>query len=544
MSSPEPTSPAPPRLAAIDVGTNTIRLTVAEVQEDDTYRVLDEEREMVRLGERLDRTGRLSEEAIQRGLAAIGKMKAIADGFKINEIRAIATSAVREAANGRSFIREVARQHKVNIEVISGDEEAQLAFRTASRHFDFQGRPTAVVDIGGGSIEVILSAGTAVDHVYSLPLGAVRVTERLVRSDPLKPRHWTEMKQEIDRAFRSVIRPPIHRAELMIGSGGTFTALAHISKFQRESRHGSVQGYILTPSEIIHILRRLRETPLDARRQIPGLSADRADIIVAGAAVISRLVRILDTQKIMVNERGIRDGLLLHMISELPGRSSAAQAPLPGNRIEWARHFARKAHSNERHCEQVANLALQIFDGIKNRFDLPAEGRDLLQAAAILHDIGYLISHSKHHKHAYHLIMHGELPGFTPHEIELIANVVRYHRKAFPKKRDENLAYLDRLDRRSIAKLSGILRIAEGLDRTHSQSITGLKVRALRGRLRISVEAKSLPEIELADAARKADLFMKAFDTNVELAWHPSRPQTHSKSTGASGNPRLHIVAS
>ena len=540
MTTPE--SPAPPRLAAIDVGTNTIRLTVAEVQDDDTYRILDEEREMVRLGEKLDRTGRLSDAAIERALAAIGKMKAIADGFKITQLRAIATSAVREAANGRSFVREASRQHKVRIDVISGEEEAQLAFRTASRHFDFQGRSTAVVDIGGGSVEVILSAGSVIDHIYSLPLGAVRVTERLVRSDPLRPKHWKAMKEAIDRGIRSVIRQPAHRAEIMIGSGGTFTSLAHMSKWQREGRHGSVQGYVLSPAEIIHLLRRLRETPLEERRQIPGLSSDRADIIVAGSSVIARLVRILDTQQIMVNERGIRDGLLLRMISELPGRSPATQLPGPGNRLEWARQFARKAHSNERHCEQVAGLALQIFDGVRNRFGLPISSRELLQAAAILHDVGYLISHSKHHKHAYHLIMHGDLPGFTPHEVELIANVVRYQRRAFPQKRHENLAYLSGPDRRLIARLSGILRIAEGLDRTHAQSISGLKVRALRGRLRLSVEAKAFPEIECAEAQRKSDLFQKAFDTEIEVAWHPVRAR--ARSDAAPRNPRLHVVAS
>src|SRR5919107_5832683 len=263
------------------------------------------------------------------------------------------------------------------------------------------------------------------------------------------------MKEEIDRGIRSVLRQPYHRAEIMIGSGGTFTALAHMTKFQREGRHGSVQGYVLTPSDIIHLLRQLRNTPLEARREIPGLSPDRADIIVAGAAVISRLLRGLGTQRIMVNERGIRDGLLLRMIGELPGRSPKSQLPQPSNRIEWARHFARKGHSNERHCEQVASPALQIFDGIKGRYDLPASARDLLHAAAILHDIGYLISHAKHHKHAYPLIMHGELPGFTPHEVELIANVVRYHRKAFPRKRDENLAYLDAPDRRCNLRLPG-----------------------------------------------------------------------------------------
>jgi exopolyphosphatase/guanosine-5'-triphosphate,3'-diphosphate pyrophosphatase len=314
-----------------------------------------------------------------------------------------------------------------------------------------------------------------------------------------------------------------------------------MSKWQREGRHGSVQGYVLTPAEIIHLLGQLRETPVEARRQIPGLSPDRADIIVAGTAVISRLVRGLHTKQILVNERGIRDGLLLRMIAELPGRSSTSQLPLPGNRIEWARHFARKAHSNERHCEHVAGLALQIFDGVKNRFELPDEGREVLQAAAILHDIGYLISHSKHHKHAYHLIMHGELPGFTPHEVELIANVVRYHRRAFPRRRHENLAYLEARDRKLIAKLSGILRIADALDRTHSQSVSGVNLRAVRGRLRVSVEAKVFPEIECADAERKADLFRKAFKTDVEVVWRPLR--TRANTNGALRPPRLQVIA-
>src|SRR5918997_2310728 len=237
-----------PRLAAIDVGSNTIRLIVVEVQDDDTYRILDEEREMVRLGEHLDRTGRLSDAAIARALAALGKMKAIADGFKVAEIRAIATSAVREAANGSAFVRAVMRQHKVRIDVISGEEEAELAFRSAARHFDLEGHSTAVVDIGGGSVEVILSAGTAIDRVYSLRLGAVRVTERLVRSDPLREKHWKQMKDEIDRGIRTILRQPHHRVEIMIGSGGTFTSLAHMSKFQREGRHGSGQGHVLKPA--------------------------------------------------------------------------------------------------------------------------------------------------------------------------------------------------------------------------------------------------------------------------------------------------------
>ena len=536
MTSPQQS--AQPRLAAIDVGSNTIRLIVAEVQDDDSYRVLDEEREMVRLSEHLDRTGRLSDSAVERATAAIGKMKAIADGFKVNDIRAIATSAVRDAANGRAFTREVMRQHKLRIDVISGDEEAQLAFRSAARHFDLEGRSTAVVDIGGGSVEVILSAGTAVDHVYSLPLGAVRVTERFVRSDPLRPKHWKAMKAEIDRSLRATIRQSAHRAEIMVGSGGTFTALAHMSKWQREGRHGSVQGYVLTAAEVIHLLDRLREAPLEARRGMEGLSADRADIIVAGATVISRLVKRLGAQQIMVNERGIRDGVLLRMIADLPGRQPVTQIPTAGNRMEWVRRLARKCRSNERHCEQVSTLALQIFDAIKGRFGLPAESRDVLQAAALLHDIGYLISHSKHHKHAYHLIMHAELPSFSPQEVEQIANVARYHRRAFPKKSHENLVRSSDEARKLIARLSGILRIADGLDRTHAQSVTGVKVRFVRDKLQISLEADSLPDVESTDATRKSTLFRKAFDTEVQLLWRAPRART-----GATRPPRLRVVA-
>jgi exopolyphosphatase/guanosine-5'-triphosphate,3'-diphosphate pyrophosphatase len=298
---------------------------------------------------------------------------------------------------------------------------------------------------------------------------------------------------------------------------------------------------MLTPAEVVHLLDRLREAPLEVRRQIPGLSPDRADIIVAGATVISRLVKRLGTQQILVNERGVRDGLLLLMISELSGQPAMTQLPQPGDRMEWVRLFARKCRANERHCEHVAKLAVQIFDGVKTRYGLPAVGRDVLQAAALLHDIGYIISHSKHHKHTYHLIMHGDLPAFAPHEVELIANVARYHRRAFPKKSHPNLARVPRDERRLIAQLSGILRIADGLDRTHSSSVTAIKTRAVRNRLRLDIEASAAPDVERADAERKSDLFKKAFDTELELVWR--HPLKRGRVVTAPRIPRLRVVA-
>jgi exopolyphosphatase/guanosine-5'-triphosphate,3'-diphosphate pyrophosphatase len=289
---------------------------------------------------------------------------------------------------------------------------------------------------------------------------------------------------------------------------------------------------------VVHLLDRLRETPLEERRQIPGLSADRADIIVAGAAVLARLTKRLGTQQILVNERGIRDGLVLQMIAELPGQS--ASRPQAGDRMEWVRVFARKCRSNEPHCEHVSRLAGELFDGLQSSHGLPVWSRDLLQAAALLHDVGYIINHAKHHKHAYHLIMHGDLPGFSPHEVEMVANIARYHRRAFPSKRHANLSRLSGEDRRLIARLAGILRVADGLDRAHSRTVSSVRAEIVGERVRMTLDAPSLPQVEMWDAQRKASLFLEAFDTDLELVWKdPAERARTGRRPGAGSRRRV-----
>jgi exopolyphosphatase/guanosine-5'-triphosphate,3'-diphosphate pyrophosphatase len=508
-----------PRLAAIDIGTNSIRLIVAEVEPDGTYRVLDEEQEMSRLGRGLYRTGRLGHVPMERALEALGKMKAIADGFAVRDLRAIATSAVREATNGRLFCREAWRRHRLRVEVISAEEEAQLAFQSVQRHFGLEGQSTAVVDIGGGSAEVILALGGVVERIHSLPLGAVRLTERWVRSDPLKARHWKALKRAIDDTIKSVVgKKPPFTAEVMIGSGGTFSNLAQMARSAREGEPGPIQGYVLTRGDVIRLLDRLRETPLGARRQIPGVNPKRADILVAGAAAVVRLAKWLGTQRVVVNEGGLRDGVLLSMMQEHAGAAAKAAGETL-DRMERVRVFARRCRSNERHCAHVAELALSLFDQLQDLYRLPAEARDLLWAATLLHDIGYLINHAKHHKHAYHLIMHGELAGFAGREVELIANVARYHRRALPKRSHENLARLDRDDQRLVRQLAGMLRVADGLDRTHTAAVSGIRCQVSGRRARVEVLATRSPRVEVWDAERKAGLFEKAFGVSLRLEW-------------------------
>lgn len=514
-----------PRLAAIDIGTNTIRLVVVEV-EDGAFRVLDEEREATRLGHGLYDTGRLGEEPMERSLEALGRMKAIAEGHRVSEIRAIATAAVREAANGRTFRRRAQRRHGLRIEVISSRQEARLAYLSMVRRFDLNGRPIAMVDIGGGSLELVLAAGSVVERVYSLPLGAVRLTERCISSDPVSKRDWKALNKQIDREIDKTVGKPPFKTPTMLGSGGTFTTLASMMKLQREGLDGSVQGYPVNRSDVDGLLKQLRATSLAERRQLTGVNADRADIILAGIAVIARLAERLGCEEIRANEGGIREGLLMSIIAERGDYEAAQQAGV-SNRMEWVRRFARKCHSNEAHCDHVAALAMQIFDSLEEPYGLPPHGREILQAAAYLHDIGYLIGHAKHHKHAYHLILHGDLPAFSAREVELVANIARYHRRAHPKMKHQNFARLNKADRRLVRYLSGILRIADGLDRTQTQAVSRLECEVKRKSVRILVAADAPPQVELWDANRKAGLFEKVFERRVKLVWKGPKEQSH-----------------
>jgi exopolyphosphatase/guanosine-5'-triphosphate,3'-diphosphate pyrophosphatase len=424
---------------------------------------------------------------------------------------------VREAENGVLFRREAWKRHRVRIEVISPDEEARLAFASAVRRFNLEGRSVAVADIGGGSLEVVLSAGSVVDQVHSLPLGAVRLTERYVRSDPPRKKHWKALRRAIDRALAAEIGRPPFTVDVMVGSGGTFSALGAMMRYEHEGSEGNPHGYTITRAEATRLLAWLLELPEAQRRQIPGVPPQRADIIIAGAAVVARLAKHLGVRQILVNDGGVRDGLLLSMMVDLG--LAAAPSPSPPDRLDAVRRFARICRSNERHGAHVAELAGQLFDGLRRRAGLPASARELLVAAALLHDIGFLVNHAKHHKHAYHLIMHSDLPGYSAREIELIANVARYHRRAYPKRAHPNFRGLPREDRALVRHLAGLLRLAVALNRSHQELVRGLRCEVRRGRLRLSLDAQQEPSVELWDVRRKAGLFERVFNLRLAARW-------------------------
>ncbi len=526
------------RLAAIDVGTNSLRLIVAEALPDGSYRVLDDEKAVTRLGKGLARTGRLDPKSMEESAIAIARMKGIAEGYGARMIRAIGTCAVREASNRDEFCRLVQSRSGLVLQPISADQEARLAFLSAASAFDLSGAGVGVVDVGGGSTEIVLASGGVVERVWTLPLGAVRLTEQFEGCHlPSGDRAYQRLRRSIRRVLKKALRDAPFVPQFIIGTGGTFTALAGVSAHRGE-RAGfgdvlpfQVRGYEMQRSEVKHLLEFMRQTPPRARTRIPGLSPDRAEIIVAGAAIVEAVLKRLGVNSLRVHDRGIRDGLLLTMIAEVfPRLEQRTQSTL--DRMRSARQFALACRYEERHSEHVCRLALDLFDQLEREHPEalgPCAGpaaRDLLKAAAILHDVGYFINYSKHHKHSYHLIVHSDLHGFTHRERQIIANVARYHRRSEPDRdRHPAFASLDKPDRRLVRTLSALLRIADGLDRTHTQSVTAVRLRVIDGDAMLYVQASELPEVDIWGAERKGGLFKRCFGLAPRFQWVGPAPE-------------------
>jgi len=539
------------RLAAIDVGTNSIRLIVVETARDGGYRILDDEKELARLGQGLSATGRLSAEAMQRAALAISRMHGIARGYGVAETRAIATCAVREAVNGGDFVRLVEREAGMPLEVVSAEDEARLAHRSAAHAFDLASCKAAVVDIGGGSTEIVLASSGVIERMWSLPLGAVRLTEAFPGVEgPSGDAAFEAMMRHIRRTMKRALTDIPFVPQVMIGTGGTFTTLAAIDAHRESGSSGggmlpyNLRGYELQRSVIRHTLERLRKLTPRERLRVPGLSPDRADIIVAGCAIVDAALKRLALNTLRVHDRGIRDGLILTMIDQrLPSRARRAIKPL--DRWEGVRRFAQACRFEEHHADHVAGLACQIFDQMSRhcprfaRSYAGAEGRDLLRAAALLHDVGYFINYSKHHKHSYHLIIHSELAGFSHRQVEIIANIARYHRRTTPKKRHPNFAKLAREDRDLVRVLSAILRLSVGLDRSHRQNVGRVDIGIVDGVCVFAVEAPEEPTVDLWGAERKAGPFEDATGLRTRFVWAKPLGAGSSRSAGRFSEPEI-----
>lgn len=506
------------RLAAIDIGTNSVRCIVVE-SGNGGYRVLDDEKATVRLGEGLTATGKISAAAWQRARDALLRMRKITEGLGCRDVVAVATSAVRKALNGQEFATSMQAETGVALRVIGGEEEAELAALSARHHFEMAGARYGLLDIGGGSLEVVIATGHHIEELISLELGAVFLTETFLKRDPIPEKDFDKLCKHlrliIGKAFKGGQGGAL---QCLIGSGGTVTSIAGMIMAQRQEQYDTVHGYEVLRSEIVHLLAMLQRRSAKERRAVAGLNPERADIIVAGVAAVDTLMKFFGTNLLRVNERGIREGLIIRSLSERGlWRPNAS-------RRDWlssVKDFARSCHCEEDHGEQVRRLALAIFAALPAEPALDDRARQMLEAAALLHDVGYFISYDRHHKHSYHLIRHAELFGFSPREREIIANLARYHRKAMPKLRHTNFSHLTAPDQLLVNKLGGILRLADGLDRRRQRSITELVCTADADGFILDLHGDGDLSVEVYGGQTKGDLFTSAFNRKLLIRQRP-----------------------
>jgi exopolyphosphatase/guanosine-5'-triphosphate,3'-diphosphate pyrophosphatase len=504
----------PTRIAAIDIGSNSIRQIIADVSPDGSIRVIDEMKAAPRLGAGIEKSGRLSEIAIQNALATLGRMAALAKQLGAKRTEVIATSAVRGASNSQRFLDLVREETGLRIKIVDGEDEAALSFRSALAHFDLGVGRAAIIDIGGGSLELALSADGLLERLLSLPLGAIRMTEEFLSDG--KRKGLTRLRKYARRKLEKNLPVSDWRGSRVICSGGTATNLAGIllARGGMESAR-TVHGTVVPRVELEHIVDVFYNMSAGERQGVAGLNPVRADIIVAGLAVIAEVVARLDARELVVSAYGIREGVLLQAARVTPVVADPGEA-----RTRSVRQLAERSHYEEPHSQHVQKIALQIFDSIGKRLGCTKADRQLLADAALLHDIGYHINYDKHHKHSYHLIQHADLLGLTPADQIVVANVARYHRGAEPQRKHENLISLDKPMRAKIMRLAAILRVADGFDRGHAGAVQEVKSRWTQRALRLTAvphpRGQSM-RLDLWGAARKSKLLVKVADTTVEI---------------------------
>jgi len=483
-------------LAAIDIGTNSIHLVVARFDDDGHFEVIADEKESVRLGSSGGDMKELEPDAIDRGIAALTRFHQVAD---ISEapVTAVATSAVREAENAEEFITRAREESGVEVDVISGVEEARLIYLGILQAVPAIDRRLLLIDIGGGSTEVLLGQHSETLAVRSFKLGAIRLSRRFFKTDRLHPGAVDACR----RFVRSMLAPMARDVdrlgfEIAVGSSGTIEAMAAMVVADRATpQPRTLTNATITRKETQAAVKRLAAASTVAKRQtVDGLEPGRADIILGGAIILEQAMELFGIDELVVSDYALREGALLDAFQR---RHGGALHHLHDLRRRSVVRLAELMDDEPEHSAHVAELALVLFDETADHHGLDDEARELLEAAALLANVGLAVSHSKHHKHTYYVIRNSDrLSGFTDHEIEMVALVARYHRKSAPSPKHGEFAALRPQDQQTVSTLAGLLRVAIGLDRTHAGLVTSVRVHADGGTL--VIEALAEPGADLS----------------------------------------------
>lgn len=505
------------RITAIDLGTNSFHAIIVDIFSDGSFYIVDKLKEMVLLSEK-GFDNKLSPQAIDRGMEALKKIKTLSDHQNSSKVLANATSAIREAENGGEFIQMVIDEIGIKINAIPGRVEAELIGLAVRHGIEMPENPSLIMDIGGGSVEFLLGDKEVFFHVSSKKLGVARMMASFVDNDPVTEEeiqklnsYYKENLQDVAQAFA------MNRASLLIGSSGTMQNIAlMIAARNKKSPALSINELEFSSTEFFEFYDDVIKMNSNERSKLSGLDEKRIDIIVPGLVLVHYVLKTFGIKRVKISSQALREGIILRFIKKEMSDlqlSNSTYSP----RLRSVMELVNKYDWHEAHSNHVAKLSLFLFDEFRDQLQLSDDDRDLLHYAALMHDIGYFISHKKHHKHSLYIIRNSALLGFKEYEIEMMANIARYHRRSTPKMRHSYFKALSKDQRERVKKLSGILRVADGLDRSHYQNVRNLNVIRKDSRIEININTEADPQLEIWGAMRKRSLLENILGADVEV---------------------------
>jgi exopolyphosphatase/guanosine-5'-triphosphate,3'-diphosphate pyrophosphatase len=503
----------PVHIAAIDAGSNAVRLSVARAYSALDIEPLHTERYPLRLGESVFVRHRFSEETLTKGVTAFRRLREIMDEFGVTQYRAVATSASREARNRNAFVRRIKQKARIKLEVISGAEESRLGREAVIAALGPETLPRCIIDLGGGSLEISILREHVVEHSAQLPAGTVRLMTTLNIPGVIRPAQAEQVRRYVRALLESrlPLRPNLGES-VAVAVGGNAETLATVAPGPRVHGLPTLQLSLLR-ERLSDILRRdVRE-----RMKTYGVRRDRADVMGIAAVTLITLGRYLNIRTLMIPGVGVREGLLQEIARDAFSRKEPHRYDATARQLlVGTRSFARRLEYDQRHAEHVRELSILLFDQLQPIHHLAAQARVLLEAGALLHDVGHMVSHRGHHKHGEYLTLNGDIPGLEGRDRAVVAALVRYHnRKSEPAGHHAAYSFLNNNDKRIARRLAAILRIAEALDHSHRQRATNLRASFQRGAVGLQVTARGDAAEDLRDANRSAELFEKEFHVRL-----------------------------
>lgn len=504
-----------PRYAAIDIGSNSVRMLAAEVAPGSPTRELASDREVTRLGASVFRQGRISDEAIGFVCQVLRRMADAYSKLEVIGVRAVATSAVRDASNQAEFVARASEIVGAPVEIISGAEEARLIHLGVQARWPQPRETILIVDVGGGSAEFIVAENGEMKEGVSRPLGAVRLNEVFLKTDPPTEVELKRLEKFIDDKFEPARLPiEVFKFDRVIGTSATAAALVSAIHSIPRARREEADRLSASTADLRKLFGQMASTPLNDRKKIPGLGPRRAEIVVAGAAVFLRTLETLGQPGIHYCGAGVRDGIIADLAARGVGRERSRLTP---SQVRLVETMCRKYNVDLKNARQVGNLASELFDALQPLHSLPPETGRLLEAAACLHNVGHYISDTGHHKHSAYIVSSSDMPGYTDRERQIVALLCRYHRKSMPTTRHDIFRALSPEEKRIVQLLTPLLRVAVGLDAGRAQKVSGIEVQVANNAVNVTVSGEGDYDLEIWGAERGADVFRQVYDVPMQI---------------------------